>query len=171
MSSAIPLPISMSEYLRSSYEPDCDYVDGIIEQRNAGSPEQVSVERALMKQIEQHTGEWGVRAVCDTRVQTSASHVRVADIALLTPDNRQEKVIESPPVAVIEILSRGDNVPRHTERLEDFRRMGVKNLWAVDPVARKGLDASSGEWRETGSFAVPESSIRIDLAAVFATLV
>src|SRR6185437_15024242 len=43
MSSATPLPISMSEYLRSSYEPDCDYVDGIVAQRNAGSPEQVSV--------------------------------------------------------------------------------------------------------------------------------
>ena len=168
MSSAIPLPISMSEYLRSSYEPDCDYVDGIIARRNAGSPEQVSVERALMKQIEQHSGQWGIRAVCDRRIQTSASHVRVADIALLTRDGGEEKVIESPPVAVIEILSREDNVPRRTERLEDFRRMGVKSLWAVDPAARKGFDVSSGEWQETGTFAVPESPIRVDLGAAFA---
>lgn len=168
MSSSTPLPISMSEYLRSSYEPDCDYVDGLVKQRSAGSPEQVSVERALRKQIEQHSGQWGVRAVCDRRIQTSASHVRVADIALLTPQESEEKVIDSPPVAVIEILSREDNVPRHTERLEDFRRMGVKNLWTVDPGAHKGFDASSGEWRETGTFAVAESPIRIDLAEAFA---
>lgn len=158
----------MSEYLRSSYEPDCDYVDGIVEQRNAGSPEQVSVERALMRQIEQHSEEWGVQVVCDTRIQTSASHVRVADIALLAPDDDEKKVVESTPIAVIEILSREDNVPRHTERLEDFRRMGVKNLWAVDPAARKGFDASSDDWEEAESFVVPESPIRIDLAEVFA---
>lgn len=168
MSSATPLPISMSEYLRSSYEPDCDYVDGIVAQRNAGSPEQVSVERALMQQIEQRSEQWGIRAVCDRRIQTSASHVRVADIALLMPEDAEEKVVDSPPVAVIEILSREDGVPRHTERLEDFRRMGVKSLWAVDPAVRKGFDTSSGEWQETGTFAVPESPIRIDLAEAFA---
>lgn len=168
MSNSTSLPISISEYLRSIYEPDCDYVDGLVEQRNAGSPEQVSAERALMRQIERHSEEWGVRAVCDTRVQTSASHVRVADIALIPAGAGEEKVIDSPPVAVIEILSREDNVPGHTERLEDFRRMGVKSLWAVDPGARKGFDASSEEWEEADAFFVPDSPIRIDLAEVFA---
>ena len=28
--------ISVEEYLASTYEPDCDYVDGRIEERNVG---------------------------------------------------------------------------------------------------------------------------------------
>jgi hypothetical protein len=28
--------VSMEEYLSSSYEPDCDYVDGVLEERNLG---------------------------------------------------------------------------------------------------------------------------------------
>ena len=36
MATATPLPISTSEYLRTSYRPDCDYVDGVIEERNLG---------------------------------------------------------------------------------------------------------------------------------------
>ena len=28
--------LSLEEYLRTDYEPDCDYVDGELEERNAG---------------------------------------------------------------------------------------------------------------------------------------
>jgi hypothetical protein len=28
--------ISLEEYLHTDYEPDCDYVDGVIEERNVG---------------------------------------------------------------------------------------------------------------------------------------
>lgn len=170
MSTATPLPISISEYLRASYQPDRDYVDGILEQRNAGGPEQAVLQHALAGQVERNSPQWGVRAVLDTRVQTSASHVRVADIAIVPLDARHQQVIDSPPVAIIEILSQEDHIPRHADRLEDFRRMGVKNIWAVDPAARKGFDISSKEWAETSSFAVPETPIQFDLASAFAAI-
>ena len=28
--------ISLEEYLRTAYDPDCDYVDGVLEERNVG---------------------------------------------------------------------------------------------------------------------------------------
>jgi hypothetical protein len=28
--------VSLEEYLNSVYEPDCDYVDGVLEERNGG---------------------------------------------------------------------------------------------------------------------------------------
>jgi hypothetical protein len=46
--------------------------------------------------------------------------------------------------------------------------MGVNSIWVVDPHARKGFDASTERWAETATFSIPESAIRIDLAAVFA---
>jgi hypothetical protein len=40
MAAATPLPISVSEYLHTSYRPDCDYVDGVVEERNLGELDQ-----------------------------------------------------------------------------------------------------------------------------------
>ena len=34
--SALPALVSVEEYLRTAYRPDCDYVDGIVEDRNVG---------------------------------------------------------------------------------------------------------------------------------------
>jgi len=35
--SAVPVPyVSVEEYLHTVYEPDMDYVDGVLEDRNVG---------------------------------------------------------------------------------------------------------------------------------------
>jgi hypothetical protein len=33
---AVATRVSLEEYLNTEYEPDCDYVDGVLEQRNVG---------------------------------------------------------------------------------------------------------------------------------------
>jgi hypothetical protein len=40
--------ISVSEYLKSSYRPDCDYVDGRVEQRNVGEHDHAALQAALI---------------------------------------------------------------------------------------------------------------------------
>jgi hypothetical protein len=32
----VPALLSLEEYLRTSYHPDCDFVDGHLEERNLG---------------------------------------------------------------------------------------------------------------------------------------
>jgi hypothetical protein len=39
--------ISVEEYLATSYRPDCDYVDGRIEERNSGGFTHASLQAAL----------------------------------------------------------------------------------------------------------------------------
>ena len=168
MAAAAPLPISMSEYLHTSYRPDCDYVDGIVAPREMGGPDHQKIQQELLRYVNQHAQEWGVHARSEIRIQTSASHVRVANIALLAEDAPAEGAVDTPPVAVIEILAPDDRMPHYADRLADYRRMGVSSIWVVDPHARKGFDASAEEWVETATFSAPESPIRIDLAAVFA---
>lgn len=158
----------MSEYLHSSYQPDCDYVDGIVEARNVGAADHSKIQNALIAYC--NSRNWGVHAEPEVRIQTSASHVRVADVAVIAEDTARDEAIDSPPVAVIEVLSPEDRNPRHTERIEDYRRMGIKSIWVVDPAARKGFDCSSGSWVETEHFAAPEGPVHIDLPAFFAAV-
>jgi Uma2 family endonuclease len=36
-------------------------------------------------------------------------------------------------VAVFEVLSREDTIPRMKRKLEDYRAMGIAQIWVIDP--------------------------------------
>lgn len=63
-------------------------------------------------------------------------------------------MLATPPLIVIEILSPEDRVSRYKERLEDYRRMGVPNIWVIDPMTLDGVDCSTGNWNKTETFRV-----------------
>jgi hypothetical protein len=48
--------------------------------------------------------------------------------------------------------------------------MGVRNVWVIDPATRRGFDFSSGSWIETASFTDAATGLRLDLAALFASI-
>jgi len=144
MAAATQAPISVSEYLHTSYRPDCDYVDGVVEERNLGELEHSLLQRGLMRWFLQHEHEWRVVACPELRVQVTPTRFRVADICVLSVSAPRERVIQTPPVAIIEILSPEDRVSRYLVRLEDYRRMGIRNLWVIDAAERRGFDFSSG---------------------------
>lgn len=170
MAAATQLPISVSEYLRTSYRPDCDYIDGVVEERNVGEFDHAALQEALLDWFRKHKEEWGVRALPELRVQVAPNRFRVADICVISASAPREQIIQTPPVAVIEILSPEDRVSRYMDRLEDYRRMGIPNLWVVDPSERRGFDFSSGSWVETRTFADTSTGIRLDLASLFASI-
>lgn len=170
MATAHNLPISVSEYLHSSYEPDCDYVDGILEERNLGELDHSDVQAALILWFGAHRKDWGFRAAPEIRVQVSPTRFRVADICLIADAAPREQIIETPPLAIIEILSPEDRWSRYRQRLEDYRKMGVRNIWVVDPSARKGFDCSTGSWIEANDFAAAGTPVDLHLDAIFADI-
>jgi hypothetical protein len=40
--------ISVEEYLRTSYRPDCDYVDGEVVERNVGEKDHSSLQKRII---------------------------------------------------------------------------------------------------------------------------
>jgi hypothetical protein len=52
--------ISVREYLRTSYSPDCEYVDGRIEERNAGEKGHSILQTFLAFLFRLHRVDWGV---------------------------------------------------------------------------------------------------------------
>jgi len=95
--------------------------------------------------------------------------VRIPDVCLVSRDLPVEQVITKPPIAIVEILSPEDRVRRYNERLEDYRAMGVRNIWVIDPVTQKGFDWTSG-WHEHERFEAAGTPIHLDLRALFAEL-
>jgi hypothetical protein len=76
------LQTSLSEYLRTSYHPDRDYVDGEVQERSLGEFDHGAVQVFLSVWFFQHRQEWDLHVVTETRVRVATERVRIPDVCL-----------------------------------------------------------------------------------------
>jgi Uma2 family endonuclease len=164
------LQISLGEYLRTSYHPDCDYVDGEVQERNSGEFDHAAVQGFLTNWFYQHRQDWQFHVLPEMRIRVSSARVRIADVCLVTRSQPIEQVLSRPPLAVIEILSPEDRISRYNERLSDYRHMGIGNVWVIDPAARVGYDCSAASWLPVDEFRVAGTPIFFLLGDLWAEL-
>jgi Uma2 family endonuclease len=162
-----PTYVPLEVYLKSSYEPDAEYVDGVIEERPMGENEHSAWQHALDVWFGQHEKEWGIRVRPELRVQVANHRFRVPDLALLDRSLPTERFATHPPIAVFEILSPEDSLNRMMTKLADYERMGIKTILVLDPNGRhfRYLDGKL-EPLSPETFDLPGSACRFDLAAI-----
>jgi Uma2 family endonuclease len=131
MATAARVPVEV--YLRSSYEPDAEYVDGEIEERPVGENDHSAWQEAICFWFRQHAQEWNVRVRPELRIQTGPTRFRVPDVTVLDRAQPLEQIVTHPPLAVFEILSLEDRMQRLLRKLEDYRIMGIPEIWVIDP--------------------------------------
>jgi Uma2 family endonuclease len=167
-----PTLTSLDAYLRSSYKPDVDFVDGELEERNGGKYEHGKMQSLIASLFTLHEDAWQTDAVVEQRIRVSPTRVRVCDVAILHADAPHEEVTATPPLLCIEILSPEDRLSRAKLVLADYLAMGVSNLWLIDPIRRVAytFDATGLHEADTNCLTVPNTPIRLDLTAFFAKL-
>ena len=170
--SVLPQLITIEEYLASSYEPDLEYVDGVLEEKNMGEWDHSFLQSALSFWFFRHRAEWKIEVLAEYRTRTSKSRVRLPDVCVVRQGEPVEKVRVTASLLCIEILSPEDRPGRVMKRLDDFVQMGVENLWILDPSDRSAATYSRfGMKRLDGDrLAIPDSPIYLDVPAIFATL-
>lgn len=164
--------ISEEEYLRSSYEHDCDYVDGNLENRAGGEFDHSFIQGFLIALFWGHERIWGILTLPEQRVQVSPTRYRVPDVCVLRRGQPREPIVRQAPLICIEILSPEDSMSRVQTRIDDFVRMGVPNVWVIDPSNRTGLVCTAAGLNHPvdGIFAVEGTDIRVPLSEIFAKL-
>jgi Uma2 family endonuclease len=130
--------VLVEEYLSTSYDPDCDYVDGRVVERNWGELDHSDLQTELCVYFRLRRKKWGVYAFVEQRVQVSPTRFRIPDICVMLGPKPTEPIIRTPPFLVIEILSSEDRMPRVLERIDDYLRFGVGYVWVIDPGTKEG---------------------------------
>ena len=166
---AATLHIPLREYLGTAYRPDCEYVDGEIRERKVGKYEHARIQAMLAAWFGNHEQEWRAQVVTEQRVQVSSTRVRIPDIALLPPGPQPDVIVE-PPLLIVEILSPEDTYSDTQERAQDYRAMGVKTIWIIDPKTRSGRMCSGAEWVEAVRLETGSEPFFVDLSALFSQL-
>jgi Uma2 family endonuclease len=164
------VPISLEEYLRTSYHPDCDFVDGVVQERNWGEFGHALSQGFVSSWFFEHRQEWELYALLELRIRVSAARVRIADVCLMARSQPIEQVPSKPPLAVIEILSPEDRISCYNERLSDYRNMGIQNVWVIDPINAVGYDCSTTAWLPVEEFRVAGTPIFLRLKDLWSEL-
>jgi Uma2 family endonuclease len=134
----MPVPVSIEEYLHTSYEMECEYLDGRVVERNGG---EVDHSWPLGRVV----GFWGsleksLRAFVFPilRIQFSPTRIRVPDVCVYLGEEPEDQVPRTPPFLAVEILSKEDSASDLLEKLDDYRAFGIPFIWVIDPRTRRG---------------------------------
>ena len=157
--------VPVSEYLYTDYSPDVDYVDGELEERNAGEWDHARLQALIERYLGNREREWGILVVTEQRIQVSPTRFRVPDIAVVA-SRPASGVVTEPPLLCIEILSPEDRATRVQARIDDYLNMGVPCVWLVDPATRRAWIHTLAGAREAKDGILTADQIRLVLSEI-----
>ncbi|HEY1253564.1 MAG TPA: Uma2 family endonuclease [Terracidiphilus sp.] len=156
--------ITVDEYLRSSFEPDAEYIEGEIEERNLGENDHSAWQGAIYSWFQQQARAGQIRVRPELRVQVAPDCFLVPDVTLLDRNRPIEQIVTHPPVAVFEILSPTDALKRVMAKCGRYERMGIRTILVIDPDGPKYRYLEGRlEPLEARAFDLPGSLARFDL--------
>jgi Uma2 family endonuclease len=164
--------VSVEQYLTSSYSPDCDLVDGHLEERNMGEFDHGKLQTEITFFFRLHQAEWKTNVVVETRLQTTSIRFRVPDVMVLRPGQKPTQIIREAPLLCIEVLSPSDTWKRLKVRVDEYIELGVPHVWAFDPADRTAYRCDRDGFHRvtTPDLSVPETPITLHLPTLFSAL-
>jgi Uma2 family endonuclease len=134
MATSILVPVE--EYLRTAYQPDCEYVNGRLVERHVGEYRHSFLQGLLVALLSARAREQRFRVFPEQRVQINAEpRYRIPDICVKALPHAITPVLLKPDL-VIEILSPDDQPAEMLVKVGDYLQAGVPHVWIVDPYKK-----------------------------------
>jgi Uma2 family endonuclease len=164
--------ISVAEYLRTAYSPDCDYVDGEVQERNLGERDHSTLQGEFLYYFRSRKKEWRVVVYPEQRVQVSPTRFRIPDVCVYLGEGPKEQIFRTPPFICIEVLSPEDRTSRFHQRIDDYLKFGVLYIWVIDPVTRTAMvHTKDGVYKaKDGILRTENPALTVPLSEIFAAL-
>ncbi|MBV9505402.1 MAG: Uma2 family endonuclease [Acidobacteriia bacterium] len=158
--------ISVREYLSTVYRPDCDYVDGVVVERNLGEYDHARLQMSVLAYFYAREKQWGVIVVPEQRVQVSPTRFRIPDVCVVKGEPT-EQIFRTPPLICIEVLSPDDRLAQMHERVQDYLKFGVPYVFILDPAQRKAWRSTLDGLQEVTALRTADPEIVVPLAELF----
>jgi len=161
--------VSLEEYLASHYDPDRDYVDGVLLERNVGEYDHARLQLLLGVYLGARERVWGVRALVEQRMQVRSGKFRIPDLCLILRSAQVTQVLLAPPFLCVEVLSPSDSLESLQERIDDYLAFGVPYVWVLSPKSRRGWIYTPDAIREAkdGVLRTENPDIAVPLVELF----
>ena len=166
------MQLTPEEYLHGVYkewpgdwEGDFDYVDGQLQRHDWGDYPHSRMHSELLGWFGQHDRDWHIRVLPSLTLEITPTRFRVPDLVIFDRSiNAETFTRRLAPLVVMEVLSPEDTM-MHVAALDaDYRQMGIRNIWVIDPRQKTGWNCQPSGWLRTETFALPGTPITLNLS-------
>ena len=137
--------ISLDEYLRTSYHPDCDFIEGEVLERHVGKRKHSYAQGEISSWFNQRRA-FRLQSLPELRMRVAPGRIRIPDVVVSSVPIPEEEVFTTPPYLCIEITSPDATVAAMQDRLDDYLHFGVPNVWVIDPWKHRGWHVTEAGW-------------------------
>jgi Uma2 family endonuclease len=161
--------IGVEEYLGLVFDdrPEPDYVYGEVVERTLPTPVHAQIQALLGILFAALSQRVRLVLMSELRVRIEPRLFRVVDFAVYLDARPEGRYGTNPAYVAIEIVSPDDRRGRLTERLEDYRRWGVKHVWLVDPQRKRLWEYTEAGLLQHASLRLPEFDFEIASEELF----
>jgi Uma2 family endonuclease len=161
--------IGVEEYLGLVFDdrPEPDYVHGQVVERTLPTLVHAQIQALLILLLGRLLPKVHLTLLTEPRLQIESDLYRVADVAVYQGPRPEGRYGTSPPYIAVEIVSPDDRYSDLTERLEDYRRWGVKHVWLVDPQRKRLYEYTEAGLLQHASLKLPEFDFEISSEELF----
>jgi Uma2 family endonuclease len=164
--------VAVEAYLRTSYDPDMEYVDGTLVERNVGERRHSRLQGLLVALLMAREAQGKFHVYPEQRLRVSArTTYRIPDVCLMALPYAAESVFTEAPHLVIEIGSPDDRPGDLLGKVSEYLNFGVPHVWLPDPYRRRLQAADRDGLRDVPELVVEtDLAGRVDFAELFAKL-
>jgi len=167
----VMVSVTVEEYLRTSYEPEMEYVAGQLVDRHVGEYYHSLMQSVVAAELCARARERRYRAFIALRIQMGdAPRYRVPDVCVKALPYEVAPILTRPDL-VVEILSTEDQVIDLLEKIGDYQAAGIPHIWVVDPYKRTLLVADQAGIRKPATQVLSTPLVgEVDFKALFQQL-
>jgi Uma2 family endonuclease len=166
------LLVSEQEYLTTCYEPDCEYDEGVLVERNVGEQPHSILGSAFGSFFFERRKRFRIRVLTEQRIRIGPRKYRIPDVCVYLQPVPDDPVLSTPPFIAIEILSAEDRMSGVRKKIDDYLAFGVAYVWLVDPGERRADVYTALRFYEAkdGVLRTEDPAIEVPLADLFQAL-
>src|ERR1043165_8155110 len=128
--------VPVEEYLRTTYNPDREYVGGQLVERHVGEYFHSMLQGLITGELLARRHERRFRVFPEQRTRVSDEpRFRIPDVSVKALPHQVNPILTRPDL-VIEIISPDDEPLEMLEKIGDYQRAGIPYIWIVDPYKR-----------------------------------
>ena len=162
--------ITAEEYLHMSFEHEPEYVHGEIVERAMPTNTHSLIQFLILMEIGRLVQSHPLFPRPELRLRLAPDVYRVPDISVFAEHKPEDEAPSTPPLLVIEILSKDDRHHDLMEKLEEYRVWGVANIWVVDPLLKRLATYSETGLRYVQSLTLADYPLQLTPSALFSEL-
>lgn len=164
---ATQIKVPLDQYLRTSYQPDREFLDGELIERTVGGYPHSRIQGRLALALGRIGGDTPLHICPELRVQVGANRYRVIDLAVYSNSEPAERFPATPPLIAIEILSPTDPATDTLQKLDEYDSWGVSHIWLIDPESKRLFVYEQSALKSVHGFEIAELRAGIPAASIF----